>query len=363
MFNLRHMIAECLWKFFPNQMADRFFLQAKKNKIEWWGQRDCYSDIEENCSVFLNKEQIENTKYKRNVIRDIILSYRRYGMTANEYFSYGFQQKNDLERDKYLPRMRKDKLCMQACGDNWISVLEQLKDKNLFYSIAKPFFKRKVCKIETDDDLDAFVTFCRDLKSFIAKPSKGACGKGVEIISLADRSPENIFGYLRSNGSYIVEELVVQDKRLAEWNASSINTIRYPSFRKGGSFFALVPVLRVGRKGNIVDNAGSGGCFAVIDASSGCVITDGYDESGNVFEKHPDSKKKFKGYQIPEWESLKKKVEQVHLSLPESHRYVGFDFALSEKGWVIIEGNWGDLILQQTALGRGFYDEFKKALM
>lgn len=361
---LMEMIKNLVWKVFPAYMADALYKKAEKKGIIWWGQRDCFSDIKENCKIFLNKNQLENSAYRKSIVRDIILSYRKYGMTANEYFSYGFPQKTASERDKYLSRLRKDMLCMKATGKNWMEVLAQLKDKNKFYSLASPFFKRKTCKIDCDEDRTGFNLFCQGLDYLIAKPSKVACGKGVEIISLLEKTADDVFDYLRSNGSYIAEELVKQDARMAEWNASSINTIRYPSFRKGGEYTSIVPpVLRVGRKGSIVDNAGSGGCFAVINPETGCIMTDGYDELGNVFKSHPDSKKVFKGTRIPEWESLKQFAIQVHASLPSEHKYVGFDFALSKNGWVVIEGNWGDLILQQTALGRGFYDEFKKALL
>ncbi len=28
------------------------------------------------------------------------------------------------------------------------------------------------------------------------------------------------------------------------------------------------------------------------------------------------------------------------------HRYIGFDFAYTPEGWVLIEGNWGQIISQ-----------------
>ena len=359
---LKEMIKNLAWKVLPTYMADSLYKKAEKNGIEWWGQRDCFSDIEENCKIFLSKKQLEDFAYRRSVVRDIILSYRKYGMTANEYFSYGFPQKPASEREKYLSRMRKDMLCMKATGRNWMDVLAQLKDKNKFYSLASPFFKRRTCKIDCDEDRNSFKLFCQGQERLIAKPSKGACGKGVEIFSLLEKTVDEVFDYLRSNGSYIVEELVKQDARMAEWNDSSVNTIRYFSFRKGSDFSTMVSVLRVGRKGSVVDNAGCGGVFAAIDSDTGYIITNGHDELGRVFKEHPESKKVFKGYKIPEWESLKKLAREVHKSLPEYHKYIGFDFALSTKGWVLIEGNWGDIIMPQISLGRGFYDEFKKAL-
>lgn len=359
---IQHLINKSIWILFPNIMADRYYKRLKAKKIKNSGVKLSYDDIKENCALFLDKNKLENPKYKKDIIRDIILSYRKYGMTANEYFIYDFPKKKASERNEYLSRIRKDTLCIKATGSNWKAVLGELKDKNAFYSIENQFFLRKACRVDSKDDFKNFSDFCKNLQYFIAKPNKGACGKGVEIISLSDKSVESVFDYLISIGSYIVEEVVVQDTRILEWNSSSINTIRYPSFRNGDDFSSLFPVFRCGRKGNIVDNAGSGGVFAAIDIDSGCIITDGYDESGNIFEKHPDSQKTFKGYKIPEWETLKEFAKEVHSNLSKEHIYVGFDFALSDKGWCIIEGNWGDFILQQTALGRGFYKDFKKKL-
>ena len=44
-------------------------------------------------------------------------------------------------------------------------------------------------------------------------------------------------------------------------------------------------------------------------------------------------------------------VKEVHHSLPEHHRYVGFDFALDKDyQWILIEGNWGQMVGQMAEL-------------
>ena len=163
-------------------------------------------------------------------------------------------------------------------------------------------------------------------------------------------------------GSYICEELINQDSRLATFNESSVNTVRIPSIWAKSEAHILYPFLRTGRKGSVVDNGGSGGIFALIDAESGVVVSDGFDQSGHRFVKHPDSHVIYKGYQIPEWASLKAAVNKVHSTMPKEFKYVGWDFALTNKGWCVIEANWGDFIAQQKTLGRGLYKEFKKIL-
>ena len=45
-----------------------------------------------------------------------------------------------------------------------------------------------------------------------------------------------------------------------------------------------------------------------MDEYSGIINTDGYDEYGEVYSKHPDSHIVFKGYKLLEWENLVKKI-------------------------------------------------------
>ena len=49
---------------------------------------------------------------------------------------------------------------------------------------------------------------------------------------------------------------------------------------------------------------------------------------------------------MPQWKELLSTVEEVHRKCMPSHIYIGWDFALTENGWVLIEGNWGQLVNQ-----------------
>jgi hypothetical protein len=106
----------------------------------------------------------------------------------------------------------------------------------------------------------------------------------------------------------------------------------------------LKPVFRIGRKGKVVDNANSGGIVVVVDQKTGILKTNGVDMHGNFYEKHPDSNIVFKGYQIPKWTELLDLVEQIHRTEMPNYPYIGWDFALTDKGWVLIEGNWGQFL-------------------
>ena len=54
-------------------------------------------------------------------------------------------------------------------------------------------------------------------------------------------------------------------------------------------------------------------------------------------------------------------AEKVFRQCFPSHSYIGFDFALTEKGWVLIEGNWGQFVSQYNDK-IGVKDQFVKYL-
>jgi len=54
----------------------------------------------------------------------------------------------------------------------------------------------------------------------------------------------------------------------------------------------------------------------------------------------------FKGWKVPRWNELISLVEEIHRNNMTSHLYIGWDFALTQQGWCLIEGNWGQMINQ-----------------
>ena len=90
---------------------------------------------------------------------------------------------------------------------------------------------------------------------------------------------------------------------------------------------------------------------------TGTIITDGKDEKNNIYVSHPDSGVVYKGWQVPRWTELILLVEKLHKTMSK-HKYVAWDFALTNEGWVLIEGNWGQFVCQQSCMGRGFKKDF-----
>lgn len=354
-----------LLKLFPNYFANRLIRRAKNKAIYIYGGYEVLSHLKENCEYFLSKAQLADEKFMENIARDIIKSYLLYGTNANEYFCYKFPTLTAKQRNTYLPRKRKDEMLIKQMGNNCSEIFDQLKDKYNFYKMAGDFFGREACLVTADGGYDVFAQFIQKHKRVIAKPLRGGCGVGITILDLEDfkNDAKVVFDYLMTfDTPFIVEELVKQDDRLSEWNRSSINTLRIPSFRTKDGIRIVYPSIRVGRAGSIVDNAGNGGTFAAIDSQTGRIITKGYDKRGNTYDHHPDSGKTYLGSQIPMWDELLTFVSELHCSMAKAHKYIAFDLALSTKGWVVIEANWGEMTMPQVEFNKGLYKEFKELL-
>lgn len=303
----------------------------------------------------------ELSQSEQNALKnDILLTYLKDRTRPDEYLLYHYDSKSEIERAEYMPQATKDALLISFYKGDLINTIGLLRDKFKFYQLAKDFFKRDVILIgHQTNNLVEFNEFCAKHPRFIAKEVDGGCGVGIKVVEVASYTTvDDLYLDLSTSATWIVEELIQQHKEISAFNESSVNTVRFPSFRHGNKVVAARPCMRFGRKGAVVDNAGQSGVFVSIDIETGIIITDAFDEHGHRYTEHPDSKKVFKGFKVPQWEELIEVARKAHLSLPENQVYVAFDFALSDKGWVVVEGNWGDWVLQQTSLEMGLKNEF-----
>lgn len=174
----------------------------------------------------------------------------------------------------------------------------------------------------------------------------GSLGQGIRIVS--DSSYEFFSGLkMLTHGSavYICEELIVQNAEIGALHPASINTVRIPTVVCRDGVHIFHPVLRIGINNSIVDNGGRGRILANVDIDTGVVYTAGFDESGNRYVVHPNSGISIPGFQIPRWDEAKQLA--VELAWVTNNRYTGWDLALTDEGWVRVEGNdCGEFVMQ-----------------
>lgn len=322
-------------------------------------------DLEDSYNIFLTEEQRIDSKFINDLLKDIISCYILYYITPDEYFLHDLMHKDKKYRNTILSRHLKDKYCMDGLGKDWRLYFNQLKDKWAFYELAKPYFKRDVCKVD-DDNLNGVKDFCKKHKRFIAKPRNSACGIGVHSVDLEkfDNDVVKVFDHYKTldGNQWMFEEYIKQSNEMAAWHPASVNTIRIPSVRTKEGPVVILPLFRVGKNGNFVDNChNDGGFMSVPNVQTGVIESDGLDVFTNHYECHVNSGMKFKGWQVPHWNELIQTAKELHMSLPEQHKYVGFDFALTDEGWVVVEGNWGNFP-HQVCLGKGIRKEFEQLM-
>lgn len=302
---------------------------------------------------------------KKAIIEDILEMARKYRFCADEYFYYHFREKTEEERKEF-------------CSDlNRIDIVESLnKAKNLVifndkmrtYEYYKQYYGRDFCGVKGIGDVAALRTFVQKHLRFILKPTDSSCGHGIMIVDLAQcgdveaKLQELIHTYCTGGkDGFVAEELIVQDAHMASLHPSSVNTIRITTIRCDDGVEILPSFVKAGRDGKNVDNGGAGGLLGAIDMETGRVLAVA-DKYGTAYTTHPTTGVDLIGFQIPRWEEAKTLAAELAMVIPEN-RYTGWDLALTEKGWVMVEGNArGQFIGWQISLQKGYLREINRIL-
>lgn len=303
----------------------------------------------------INAKKAGDVLYNKEINKDIFFNYYAYGFMPDEYFSFHLNGKSRSEKNEFISDRER---LVFAYELNDIIDLEIFHDKFLTYQKFGEFYKRKAISIEKAEDLPAFEAFVKKYPKFVKKPVRFSRGSGIALVDMSEySSPKEAFDMIIKDGKTVLEELVVQTDAMARLNASSVNTVRIPTFLTENGPVIGPCRCRMGHAGAFVDNAGAGGILVGVDNKTGKIFTDGWDEYCRSFEKHPDSGLVFRGYQLPEWDKLIDTVKKMAVLMP-SIRYISWDMAHTEEGWVIIEGNGtGQFIGSQIVEQRGVKSE------
>ena len=170
------------------------------------------------------------------------------------------------------------------------------------------------------------------------KPVNGLAGKDVKKMITKDIKDIDAFYEEIVSKNILLESYIKQHKSVSEFAEKSVNTIRVMTFAYNGKSEIICAMMRFGNGVENVDNFHKGGMGALVDIESGKIISDAVDKDDNIFDIHPYSKKKFIGYQIPNWEIIKKTCLEAALVSDKIHA-VGWDVVVTDKGCTFIEGN------------------------
>ncbi len=290
-----------------------------------------------NINVFNMFKTIKliSAKANKNVLStfiDVIWCGIRYQAGYHDYLEFEFYNLNKQERKTYITRGINNHI-VKVFNDkkHW----DKFDDKVYFQKIFKDFTKRDY--IFLDKNILDFEIFLKKHQIVIAKPINGEGGKGIEkIVYDKNIDVQKLFEKLVNNNQTLIEECIVQHKKMNELYSNSVNSLRIFTFIKDGEPHFLQAVLKLGN-GGVIDNFASGGMYTILN-SQGKVIYPAIDKDDNIYKIHPVTNQSIIGFQVPLFKEAVELVREAAKVIPEVG-YVGWDVAISEEGPMVIEGN------------------------
>jgi len=147
---------------------------------------------------------------------------------------------------------------------------------------------------------------------------------------------------------HIVQEHLHNHPVFDELAPYATNTLRVQTMLgDDGEVHLLGAVLRLSRRGNVVDNFSQGGVAVKVDTMTGRTGTGVTKKDPRRIHAHPDSGVEFADRQIPFWDDVVSLVSRGGRCLT-GLRAIGWDIAVTPTGPVVVEANnnWDLQILQ-----------------
>lgn len=324
-------------------------------------------------------EQVSKSIEERQ--KDLERHIRLYGYPDFNYLLYGMDIKTPEEQDKYVNAWeficRRNFLNMHRNIHNSTCVLRNKFYFGIFASAIGIKTPKNVAYIDngvisdiSDDFKETSLTkvlakspdvFCKSLD--------GENGVGVfhveynnDIITINGKQVvENEFWSLVDNGSFLIQEKIIQHPMMSRLYPTSINTLRIDTVRNlnTGKISVWPSIMRMGANGSHIDNGSQGGIMVNINLEEGKLDDYGYRFSkfgGGKVKEHPDTGVNFGTFKIPFFKETLEKCVFFHSMLKDIHS-IGWDVVITPEGPAFIEGN-DDWEIVDAQLGGGVRELF-----
>lgn len=323
--------------------------------------KKCSEKWPEELNSYLNSAYSLYPAVSSTELNEMLFCFFSYGFSAAEFISYELLHKSESERLSYISD-RDLMILVYMMNDYYDMAIYNNKCNT--YLLFKQFYKRDAIIVNKTTRFSDFKNFINYHTEIVLKPAFEAMGRGIKLIQTKDiiGSSESFFTKLINEGEFLVEEKIIQDSKMAVFNDSSVNTIRIITFNTQDGIISPYCFIKVGRRGAFVDNGGAGGIMASVDIKTGRISSYGVDETGNTYSFHPDSKKAFLEFELPEFDQAIALCKLLASKTPEV-RFIGWDLAYRSDGWILVEGNaMSQLIGPQSTQHRGIKNEIRTIL-
>ncbi len=305
-----------------------------------------------------NKSDGVPTSVKKWAHRHGFLSYRieQYGITKDNY--KGFISDRDYmwinPINEKFRRLINDKMTTRYVLDPFSEYLP-----DYYYLIMKRGTQKSRILMPLQDLPEGYkgysyrelLRLLREKGDLALKPSSGTHGDGFYRLSYKNEqyyinmkpvNQEDIIDRIATLHSYyVVTEYIQMHAQLKEIYPDAVCTVRVIVFNENGSEPTIAETyIRIGSSSTgVVDNLGAGGMMAHLDKETGHYGNAKAIVNQHILDcpNHPDTGTLIEGV-LPNWDKVKKQVKEIMIRMPELE-YIGFDVAITEDGFKIIEMN------------------------
>ena len=281
----------------------------------------------------INEIHNKTNKLKIIIFIDMIICAIKYQSGYVDYLLFEMWNLNNKKRKTVLTRGKNNIFVKYYNDKNYNHIF---LNKNEFNEKFKKYLNRDY--IILNDNKKEFNKFIKNKKIIFCKPINGTHGDNMEKIVIKDFKGD-LYNYLIKKNLKLIEEVVIQCKKMNDLYPYSINTVRIITVNRYDEKVKVVAAYqRIGNNGRIVDNYNGGGMVVPINEQTGIIEYPAVDKLKNIYYKHPITNTDIVGFKIPMYKeavNLAKKAAKVVKEI----RYVGWDIAITDKGPVIIEGN------------------------
>lgn len=318
--------------------------------------------IKKSLKALKNRRNL--TKAQRKEIQNYYqgLIGKKISLTCHQYF----YSRSGIYSKKYVPTyLYHTDIIGKA---NMMSYRDALADKNMCDIILpnvkhpKTILKNRNGYYYIDEEpitKEEAVRRFQNVHNMLIKPSLDKHGNGVKSLEVTDGitnhdgiTIEQVFDKYKKD--FQIQERLKQHEKMSALNPTSVNTIRVLTYRSGMEILVIYAVVRIGRKGQVIDNQSAGGMSACINKSG---RLEKYAFGGSVEDNITvtDSGIIIENYEIPSYDKVLETVKKLHFQMP-FFDLVGWDMAVDELGDpVLLEWN-ANTGLSQSAFGPGLGD-------
>ena len=220
--------------------------------------------------------------------------------------------------------------------------------------------------ISEEEAVDILVKYLAEEpgRRVIVKPNGSSGGHNISTLD-GSSTRQEIARTIRDIGkaAFVMQEMVRQSAFTAQFNPSSLNTIRLITFLYEGKYYPLAGYIRFGTPGAVVDNWHSGGAMFGINVETGCCNTWAMARSrakiteinGVQFGPEP--------LPIPNFDKVKELCKKLHCRCPYV-KLISWDIGLDEHDEpIMIECNFGGEIQGHESLSGSLFGDLTDELL